>query len=47
MKRKISRLLYEWKTNPKRMRLIINWARQVGKSYIIKQFGKVQYVDFR
>lgn len=43
MKRKISKLLSEWKTNPKRMPLIINGARQVGKTYIIKQFGKEQY----
>lgn len=43
MKRKISKWLSEWKTNPKRMPLIINGARQVGKTYIIKQFGKEQY----
>ena len=43
MKRKISKLLSEWKTNPKRMPLIINGARQVGKTYIIKQFGKEEY----
>lgn len=43
MKRKISKWLSEWKTNPKRMPLIINGARQVGKTYIIKQFGKEEY----
>ena len=42
-KRKISKWLSEWKTNPKRMPLIINGARQVGKTYIIKQFGKEEY----
>jgi len=43
MKRKVSKLLSEWKPNPKRKPLIINGARQVGKTYIIKQFGKEQY----
>ena len=43
MKRKISIALAEWKSNPKRMPLIINGARQVGKTYIIKQFGNEQY----
>ena len=43
MKRKISIALAEWKSNPKRMPLIINGARQVGKTYIIKQFGKEEY----
>ena len=43
MKRKISKALSEWKINPGKMPLIINGARQVGKTYIIKQFGKEQY----
>ncbi|MFA7089414.1 MAG: ATP-binding protein, partial [Bacteroidales bacterium] len=43
MKRKISKALAEWKSNPKRMPLVINGARQVGKTYIIKQFGNEQY----
>ncbi len=43
MKRKISIALAEWKSNLKRMPLIINGARQVGKTYIIKQFGNEQY----
>lgn len=28
-----------WKDNPKRMPLIVNGARQVGKTYILKEFG--------
>ena len=28
-----------WKDNPKRMPLILNGARQVGKTYIVKEFG--------
>ena len=39
MQRKISSLLKIWKDKPKRMPLIINGARQVGKTYILKEFG--------
>lgn len=42
MKRKISEQLLAWKDNPKRMPLIVTGARQVGKTYILKEFG-VQY----
>ena len=40
MERKIDRYLLEWKQNPDRMPLIIRGARQVGKTYSIRQFGK-------
>ncbi|MBO7653080.1 MAG: ATP-binding protein, partial [Bacteroidales bacterium] len=40
MERKIDRYLLEWKRNPDRMPLIIRGARQVGKTYSIRQFGK-------
>lgn len=40
MERKIDRYLLEWKQNPNRMPLIIRGARQVGKTYSIRQFGK-------
>ncbi|MDD4713821.1 MAG: ATP-binding protein [Bacteroidales bacterium] len=43
MKRKIIKALSDWKSNPKRMPLIVNGARQVGKTYIIQQFGKEHY----
>jgi len=43
MKRKISNSLLEWKNDPKRMPLIINGARQVGKTYIVERFGMEQY----
>jgi len=39
MKRKISDKLIAWKDDPKRMPLILNGARQVGKTYILKEFG--------
>jgi predicted AAA+ superfamily ATPase len=43
MKRKVSESLLAWKSSPRRMPLLINGARQVGKTYIIEQFGKEQY----
>lgn len=39
MQRKISKQLLTWKDKPKRMPLIVNGARQVGKTYILKEFG--------
>ncbi len=43
MKRRVSNSLVEWKSDTKRMPLIINGARQVGKTYIVEQFGKEHY----
>ena len=43
MKRKIIENLVAWKNKPNRMPLIVNGARQVGKTYIIKEFGKLYY----
>lgn len=43
MKRKITHQLIAWKSNPKRMPLIVNGARQVGKTYILKEFGAQEY----
>jgi len=43
MKRKISKSLLDWKNSKSRMPLIINGARQVGKTYIVEQFGKEHY----
>ncbi len=43
MRRKISNSLVEWKNDTKRMPLIINGARQVGKTYIVEQFGREHY----
>ena len=44
MKRKISIALSEWKNKPNRMPLIIGGARQVGKTYILEEFGH-EYFD--
>ncbi|HPE41426.1 MAG TPA: AAA family ATPase [Bacteroidales bacterium] len=43
MKRKITKLLIEWKNNPERKPLVINGARQVGKTFIIDHFGEEHY----
>ena len=40
MKRKIDQYLKKWKENEDRKPLIINGARQVGKTYSIREFGK-------
>ena len=43
MEREILNDLVEWKNSKKRKPLIIHGARQVGKTYIIKEFGKKYY----
>ena len=44
MKREIINDLINWKESKNRKPLIIHGARQVGKTYIVKEFGK-QYYD--
>ena len=43
MEREIIKDLIKWKKSEKRKPLIIHGARQVGKTYIIKKFGKENY----
>jgi predicted AAA+ superfamily ATPase len=43
MKRKISKALIEWKNNEDRKPLIVNGARQVGKTYILEQFSNENF----
>lgn len=43
MKREIINDLIKWKESKTRKPLIIHGARQVGKTYIVKQFGKENY----
>jgi len=43
MKRKIYDELVQWKNKPGRMPLIVNGARQVGKSYILQEFGSREF----
>ena len=43
MKRDIYKLLEEWKLSNRRKPLILNGARQVGKTYALKHLGKTSY----
>lgn len=43
MKRAAIEKLKEWKKNPKRKPLIIRGARQVGKTWLMKEFGNTEY----
>lgn len=43
MKREIYKKLLEWKKDPKRQPLLLQGARQVGKTYLLKEFGKEAY----
>ncbi|MDR1027786.1 MAG: AAA family ATPase, partial [Clostridiales Family XIII bacterium] len=45
MKRKITKTLLEWKNNPYRKPLIVQGARQTGKTYSILAFGREQYAN--
>jgi uncharacterized protein len=46
MKRKVLEKLITWKDKPGRMPLILNGARQVGKTYILKQFATSHFIRF-
>ena len=43
MRRKIYDLLLRWKSSPDRKPLVLEGARQVGKTYILKEFGHREY----
>ena len=43
MKRKITGQLIEWKNSSARKPLILNGARQVGKTFILREFGRENY----
>ncbi len=43
MERAIYQKLIEWKSNPYRKPLVVKGARQVGKSYIINEFGRREF----
>ncbi|MBP1592130.1 MAG: AAA family ATPase, partial [Oscillospiraceae bacterium] len=43
MYRKISEYLAEWKKSPNRKPLILQGARQVGKTYALLEFGRNKY----
>lgn len=43
MKRDIYKSLEEWKISDRRKPLVLNGARQVGKTYSLKHFGRLSY----
>ena len=46
MKRKIYDKIIEWKSSKNRKPLLMFGARQVGKTYIIREFCKNEYENF-
>ena len=46
MFRKIENQLKEWKADNNKKALLITGARQIGKSYIVREFGKNNYKSF-
>lgn len=46
MERALYKELKIWKDQPHRLPLIVRGARQVGKSFLIEQFGKREFSDF-
>ena len=45
MERLVMNKLVEWKKKKNRKPLILNGARQVGKTWLLKEFGKLHYED--
>ena len=43
MERFLMEKLVAWKTKPRRKPLILNGARQVGKTWLLKEFGRAQF----
>ncbi len=46
MKRNALRELYAWKEDPARKPLVLQGARQVGKTWLVNQFGKEAYKNY-
>lgn len=46
MERKIYKFLLDWKSSSDRKTLILQGARQVGKTYIVNLFGQQEYSNF-
>lgn len=46
MKRKITQRLLDWKNKPNHKPLILKGARQVGKTYILEEFGREHYKNY-
>ena len=43
MKRKLYKALIDWKNDPDRKPLVLEGARQVGKTWLLREFGKNEY----
>jgi len=46
MDRNALKKLIEWKNDPDRKPLILKGARQVGKTWLMKEFGETQYMNY-
>lgn len=46
MKRKAIDKLIQWKSDSERKPLILRGARQVGKTWLMKEFGECEYDSF-
>jgi len=46
MQRTIYKSLLNWKKDPSKKPLLLQGARQVGKTYVVNQFGENEYGDF-
>jgi len=46
MKRTITQSLHNWKSSANRKPLVIRGARQVGKTYILKEFGETAFPSY-
>ena len=44
MKRKIMQKLQQWRSGKARKPLLLNGARQVGKTYVLEYFGQAEFV---
>ena len=45
MKRDIYAKLLSWKSSPRRKPLLLQGARQTGKTFVLKEFGLHEYVN--
>ena len=46
MQRKMMSRLVEWKNEKQRKPLILKGVRQVGKTHLLKEFGKAHFPKF-
>ena len=43
LQRKAYSMLMNWKKKPDKKALMVNGARQVGKTFLVREFGKREY----